>query len=76
MGMFFLIVGSTAALFLFFVGAGASLGLSIVCGLSFVAAAIVRLAESVERLSEAKAPSLSKGQPWSVPDKPLKEDML
>ena len=75
MGIFFLIIGSTALLF-FFARSGASIGLSIICGLSFVAAAIVKLAQAVERLSEDKAPDLSKRQPWSMPDKPLKEDRL
>ncbi len=76
MGIFFLIVGSTAALLFFFAGSGASIGLSIICGLSFAAAAIVKLAQAVERLSEAESPDLSNRQSWSMPDKPLKEDKL
>ena len=74
MDIFFAAIGSLAAILFLFAGAGANIGLGIICGLSFVAAALVRVAQAIAHPAGPEKVADSKPrQAWSVPDKPAGE---
>lgn len=74
MDIFFAAIGSLAAILFLFAGAGANIGLGIICGLSFVAAALVKVAHAIAHQAETKRlPDSKPRQSWSVPDKPAGE---
>ena len=73
MDIFFAAIGSLAAILFLFAGAGANIGLGIICGLSFVAA-LVKVAHAIAHQAETKRlPDSKPRQSWSVPDKPAGE---
>lgn len=74
MDIFFVAIGSLAAILFLFAGAGANIGLGIICGLSFIAAALVKVAHAIEKPSGTKKrPDSKPRQAWSAPDKPVDE---
>ncbi len=77
MDIFFVAIGSLAAILFLFAGAGANIGLGIICGLPFVAAALVKIAHAIEKpAGTKKLPDSKPRQFWSVPDKPVDESGL
>lgn len=74
MDIFFVAIGSLAAILFLFAGAGANVGLGIICGLSFIAAALVKVAHAIELSARTKKlPDPKPRQAWSAPDKPVDE---
>lgn len=74
MDIFFVAIGSLAAILFLFAGAGANIGLGAICGLSFIAAALVKIAHAIEKLAGTKnRPDSKPRQAWSAPDKPVDE---